>query len=119
MLNLNRQSFDRVKKLLLRQEKEVKEELKRLEKDDPVFDSGLPESIEPGTSSWIADVHSRAVAVKENLQSMLSKTQKSLINLRKGTYGRCEKCGKQIEEKRLQAMPTATMCVACSKKYSK
>lgn len=119
MLNLNRQSFDNIRKLLKRQEKDVKEELKRIHKDDPVYEEGLSESIEPGTSSWMAEVHSRAVSVKDSLQDLLKKTQKSLANLNKGTYGKCEKCGKQIEEKRLLAMPTATMCVSCSKKYSK
>jgi DnaK suppressor protein len=119
MLNLNRQNFDKIRRTLLRQEKSVKEELKRLQKDDPVFDDGLAESIEPGTSSWMADVHSRAVAIKDNLQGMLSRTQKSLASLKKGTYGKCEKCGKQIEPARLLAIPTATLCIKDSKKATK
>ena len=30
-----------------------------------------------------------------------------------GTYGTCEECGEEIEEKRLQAVPWATFCLAC------
>jgi DnaK suppressor protein len=30
-----------------------------------------------------------------------------------GTYGLCERCGEQIPEARLEALPHATLCVAC------
>ncbi|NCW86990.1 MAG: hypothetical protein EBV69_13255, partial [Oxalobacteraceae bacterium] len=30
-----------------------------------------------------------------------------------GTYGICVKCGEAIAPKRLEAVPTATTCVAC------
>lgn len=82
------------------------------------MDDGLAESSEPGTDSWMADVHNQAVAVKENLHSMLSGISKSLARLRSGTYGKCENCGKQIEVARLEAMPIATLCLSCSKKQT-
>jgi RNA polymerase-binding transcription factor DksA len=119
MLNLNRQNIEKIRNKLLRQEKEVEEELKQIDKDDPVLDSGLAESIEPGSASWMADVHSKTVALKENLSQMLGKTRLSLKNLKKGTYGICEKCGKPIEEERLLAYPTATLCIKDSKKSAK
>ncbi len=31
-----------------------------------------------------------------------------------GTYGVCEVCGRPIPEERLEARPTATLCVACA-----
>jgi RNA polymerase-binding transcription factor DksA len=31
-----------------------------------------------------------------------------------GSYGRCERCGQPIGTDRLDARPTATMCVACA-----
>lgn len=116
MLNLTRPNLNKIKELLLRQKKKVEEELKRVEKEDPVFDDGLAESIEPGTASWMADVHTKALAIKENLSQMLNWIQDSLSKLSKGSYGKCESCGKQIEEERLLAMPTATLCISCSKK---
>jgi DnaK suppressor protein len=33
--------------------------------------------------------------------------------MRQNTYGRCEKCGEEISEKRLDALPFATHCIAC------
>ncbi len=111
---------NKIKDLLQRQQEKVEQEIKELEGEDPVLtDSASAESSEPGTDSWLADTHSRAVAVKENLQSMLANTKKALLNLKAGKYGKCEVCGKPIEPERLLAMPTATLCIADSKKASK
>ncbi len=119
MLSISRPNFKKIQSILLRQKKQVEEELKLVEKDDPLFDGGLAESIEPGTASWMDDVHSRVVAVKDSSQALLGKIQKALFHLKKGDYGKCENCGKMIEMARLEAMPTATLCIACSKKAAK
>ncbi|HVP58506.1 MAG TPA: TraR/DksA C4-type zinc finger protein [bacterium] len=37
----------------------------------------------------------------------------ALERLKGGTYGACERCGKPIGFKRLQAMPSARLCVKC------
>lgn len=114
---MSKLSLDNVKKVLLNQQKKVEEELKAIEEADPVNDrEGLAESSEPGTDSWMAEVHSRAVAAKQSLLDMLTKTKKALNNINSGKYGKCEKCGKPIETERLEAMPTATLCIACSKR---
>jgi DnaK suppressor protein len=117
--NLPMDQLNKLKDLLLRQQKKVEQDLKSLEDEDPVMDNGLAESVEPGTDSWLADTHSRVVAVRQNLLDILSKTKKALVNIRTGKYGKCERCGKPIEEARLAAMPTATLCISCSKKGSK
>ncbi len=117
MLNLTRPNFNKLRDILLKQQKKLQEDLKSLR--DPVMDDGLAESTEPGTDSWMADVHNQAVAVRNNLQNLLSSVTKALTNLRTGKYGKCESCGKQIEASRLEAMPTATLCLACSKKKTK
>lgn len=115
MLELPRQTLINIKKRLLRQQKEVKTRIKDLEKDDPVLAPGAEEASEPGTESWRADVHGRMVALKDDLLKFSQNIARSLISLKKGTYGKCECCGKQIEEARLKAMPTATLCMVCSK----
>lgn len=119
MLNLPRKSFAKIKNYLTRQQQKVESELKSVEKEDPVMLDGLAESSEPGTDSWIADVHSRASSAKQNLLDMLAKIKKALMRLKTGNYGKCENCGKQIETDRLEAMPIATLCMACSKKKNK
>ncbi|TSC66306.1 MAG: TraR/DksA family transcriptional regulator [Microgenomates group bacterium Gr01-1014_80] len=119
MLNLPQETFKKIKRVLQRQEREIEKNIKSIEKDDPVKGDGLAESSEPGTDSWVADVHGRAEAIKVSLQTLLARTKNSLANLRSGKYGKCENCGKQIQPQRLEAIPTATLCLSCSKKKTK
>lgn len=120
MLKLTRPNFSKLKQLLLRQKKKVENDLKGLEEDDPVLvNNALAESSEPGTDSWLADTHSRVVAIKRALIDMLDKTKKSLMAIKVGKYGKCENCGNPIEPDRLAAMPTAILCISCSKKLAK
>ncbi|MBI2595166.1 TraR/DksA C4-type zinc finger protein [Candidatus Daviesbacteria bacterium] len=112
-------TFEKIRKLLLRQQKKVEENLKAMEKEDPVMNGGPAESSEPGTDSWLADVHSRVVAIKISLQDILINTKKALEKMRSGKYGKCENCRRMIEPQRLEAMPTATLCISCSQKSPK
>ncbi len=116
MLHLPQHTLDRIKTLLLRRQKEVEEQLKEIDKDDPLTLDAPIESSESGTESWQAEVHGRLVSLKTDLLDLSKKITASLSNLNKGTYGKCEKCGKAIETARLEAMPTATLCLVCSKK---
>lgn len=109
-------TFNKIKDLLTRQQKKVEEEIQLLDADDPVNSNDVAESSEPGTDSWVADTHTRTVAVKRTLQDMLSKIKHALKSVSSGRYGTCENCGKKIESVRLEAMPTANLCISCSKK---
>ena len=37
----------------------------------------------------------------------------ALLRIDEGTYGQCERCGNQIDERRLEALPTARYDAAC------
>lgn len=115
MLNFPKQTLDYIKKYLLRQKREVNKSLKEVEEEDPAVSPALAESSEPGTDSYIADTHGKTLVFKDRLMKMNSSIMVTLKKIKKGTYGKCEKCGKQIETGRLLAMPTAQYCVSCSK----
>jgi RNA polymerase-binding transcription factor DksA len=109
-------ALDKMKNLLIKQQKQVEEDLKAIEADDPLMLEGPAESSEPGTDSWMADTHSRSVALKASLQDLLKKTKRALSDLNSGKYGNCVICGKMIEKERLEALLTASECISCSKK---
>jgi RNA polymerase-binding transcription factor DksA len=119
VLSLPQKTFEKIKNILVRQQKELEQELKSIEKNDIVGDGALAESSEPGTDSWMADVHGRAVTLKNSAQLVLMRTKKALAKIKTGSYGKCENCGKSIEVERLEAIPTATFCLSCSKKLAK
>lgn len=119
MSGLPQKTIEALKKYLLRQQKQVEENIESVTKDDPVNENILAESSEPGTDSWIAEEHSSSIAIGTSLQSTASSVKKALNKIAHGTYGKCENCAKPIEVGRLLAMPTATLCLSCSKKTSK
>ncbi|QQG43228.1 MAG: TraR/DksA C4-type zinc finger protein [Candidatus Daviesbacteria bacterium] len=115
MLNLPRKTLIRIKNLLQRQQREVEENIEKVEKDDPTKDIALAESSEPGTESWIAEGHAKAIAIANELKNAAGNIKLALSKIRQGKYGVCEKCGKNIEHQRLLIIPTTRYCMACSK----
>ena len=43
----------------------------------------------------------------------LRKVEEALRRIEEGTFGLCDECGEDIEMRRLEARPTATLCVNC------
>ena len=119
MLNFPTKTINYIKSLLVKQQKEVEKSLKDVEEEDPAKSDGLVESSEPGTDSYIADTHTKTVVLEAELKKTHTGINAALSKITKGTYGKCEKCGKQIGIGRLLAMPTAAYCVSCSQKSSK
>jgi RNA polymerase-binding protein DksA len=50
-------------------------------------------------------------SLEENEARVLAAIDAALKRLDDGTYGRCERCGEQIEAERLEALPWATLCI--------
>lgn len=49
----------------------------------------------------------------------LRKVDEALKRIEEGTFGECEECGEDIELRRLEARPTATLCVNCKEEQEK
>lgn len=58
----------------------------------------------------------RVISLAEGLQERLENVQGALARIEKGTYGLCERCGKEIAPERLEAIPSAKLCMACKSK---
>lgn len=119
MLNFPTKTINSIKNLLTKQQKEMARSLKEMKQDDPATADGLAESSEPGTDSYVADTHTKSLALEQELKKTSNSIKAALLKIKEGKYGKCEKCGKQIEIARLLAMPTAQYCLSCSKKNVK
>ncbi len=119
MLGFPTKTLSIIKRLLLRQQKQVEKDIVEIEEDDPAKPPSLAETSEPGTDSYIADIHNKTLVLKSILTQVSGGIKKALSKIRSRRYGKCEKCGQRIELGRLLAMPTATTCLSCSKKVSK
>jgi DnaK suppressor protein len=56
---------------------------------------------------------SQQLALIEKLRDQHEEIVAALGRIPAGTYGRCERCGQQIDEERLEAIPTSRLCVSC------
>lgn len=102
-----------IKISLQQKQRQVVDQLKSIQIDDPILADVSPESSELGSDSWEADVHMKMLLVKDNLLKISKNIKLSLEKLKNGTYGMCSKCGKEIETERLHALPTADRCIVC------
>lgn len=50
---------------------------------------------------------------RDRERKLIKKVNESLAQIDSGDYGFCEKCGVEIGLKRLEARPTATLCIDC------
>jgi RNA polymerase-binding transcription factor len=53
-------------------------------------------------------------ALATSLLETLREVDDALAKFDAGTYGKCESCGEQIGENRLEAMPSARFCMVCA-----
>ena len=50
---------------------------------------------------------------RDRERKLIKKIDESLDHLESGDYGYCEQCGMEIGIRRLEARPTATLCIDC------
>jgi DnaK suppressor protein len=63
--------------------------------------------------SHSTEERSRLISVVRALRSNLLDVQRALEKMDKGTYGICERCGREIAVERLEALPWAVLCIDC------
>ena len=56
------------------------------------------------------------LSLEKTLEVSLFNVNKALKKIKEGNYGLCEKCGKPIDPRRLEAFPSATSCMECKQK---
>jgi len=56
------------------------------------------------------------LSLEHNLENRLKETNESLEKIKKGNYGKCQNCSKDIKKERLEIYPAARLCLDCDKK---
>lgn len=109
--------LESIKNKLERDKQSAQKNLSKIKEEDPFADPArLSDNASLDTEAKEEIGHDRVEAIKGALSSQLSRIEIALKRLKRGEYGICERCGKAIETKRLEIMPTATLCVACERK---
>ncbi|HET9691583.1 MAG TPA: TraR/DksA C4-type zinc finger protein, partial [Acidimicrobiales bacterium] len=53
------------------------------------------------------------IMLSSQARAAVEEIDRALAKIDAGTYGRCERCGTEIPEARLEALPHASLCVSC------
>lgn len=53
------------------------------------------------------------ITLEENLKELLNEVRVALARIEEGSYGRCIRCGADIPGERMEAVPTASLCISC------
>ena len=56
------------------------------------------------------------LSLEQNLEKALKDVDQALASIKKGDYGICKYCHQAIDQKRLEARPASSACVACKQK---
>ena len=67
-------------------------------------------------SSQVTAERGEVEALAGNLREALNDVEAALVKLDNGTFGDCEGCGRPIPPARLEAKPTAKLCMECASK---
>jgi DnaK suppressor protein len=60
---------------------------------------------------------SEVFSIVDGLRQRLEDVVAALGRIDRGTYGRCERCGNDISPERLEAVPTASLCIKCKQRH--
>ena len=74
------------------------------------FDGGFADS------SQVTAERGELEAIAGTLTDTLQEVEDALAKLDDGSYGRCESCGGEIAQARLEAKPAARLCISCASK---
>lgn len=115
------QFIEEMKKRLEDERARLERDLGDMGKEDPKnpghYQPTYPESqsnSEDDNALEMAE-YSDDLSLDAKLEAELRDTKKALKAIEDGTYGICKYCHKEIDQKRLEARPTSSSCIACKK----
>ena len=101
------------KRLEVRQQ-ELRRTVSRIEQDGRTVDEGSAQDIaDRAASSYTKEF---LFHQSNNDRQLLAMVESALDRIRQGSFGECISCGKEINAKRLEAVPWTRHCIECQEK---
>ena len=121
---MNKKVVAQIKKDLLIRKKQIEDDLASFTKDDkhekdehrakfPDFGNKSDDNVQE------IGAYSTNLATEKILEKTLRDIEDALSRIKKGAYGICKYCSKEIGEKRLLARPVSSACIECKNKLQK
>ena len=117
---INKNFLEEQKELLLEEKKKIENRLgsfaKESEEHKGEWASNMPDFDKGSSLEEEADEveeFGMRLALEQSMEEQLKAVDLALAKIKNGTYGTCEKCGKEISQGRLKVYPQASFCQKC------
>jgi RNA polymerase-binding protein DksA len=115
---MDTQQIESIREDLLARKTRIEREIESLESDmaelgDDFESDGGGQSNHMAEGSASATEQERLLTLAGDLRGMLNQINEALERIEDGTYGICQRCGKQINPERLEAFPYVAYCIDC------
>src|SRR3712207_2709723 len=117
---------DRFRRMLLDERERVRSALDNLHEENPGSiqeETGelLSSSVDNHLGDMATATYDREMGytLEDNSEGVLSAIERALERIEAGTYGTCQRCGRQISEERLEALPYAELCIDCKREVER
>lgn len=107
---MNKQQQDHFRKILQAWKQSLMEEVDRtvdhMKEDASNF-------ADPADRATQEEEFSLELRTRDRERKLIKKIDEAMVSIENGDYGYCEACGVEIGVRRLEARPTATLCIDC------
>jgi DnaK suppressor protein len=108
---MDEKRLDHFRKILLEQ---LRQSTENVRSDQAAAFEANDDGVKDSVDMSLQDVN-REIAFRlgERESQRVADIDQALMRIDEGTYGQCARCGKPIDERRLEALPTARYDAAC------
>ena len=121
---MNKKLIGELKEILEKERTVIEGQLKNIAKKDeklpgdwdtvfPKYDGGESGGAALEKAADEVEAYSTLLPIEYNLELRLKNIDLALEKIKKGIYGKCEKCQKEIPIDRLKASPESRFCLDC------
>ncbi|MDX6713025.1 MAG: DnaK suppressor protein [Blastocatellia bacterium] len=111
VVRMDQEKLNHFRNILLN---ELKRHTQNVADEQATAQDGADDGVKDSVDMSLADVNKEiAFRLGERESKMVAEIDQALLRMDEGTYGICERCGKVIDERRLEAVPTARYDAVC------
>jgi DnaK suppressor protein len=114
---MEKKKLESFKKRLETRQQELRHMVTRNQKDGRAADDEATQDVaDRAASSYTKEF---LFSQSNNDRQLLNMVESALARIREGSFGECVSCGKEINAKRLEAVPWTRHCIECQEKAEK
>ena len=107
---MNRETMNKFKFLFENQKSEILERAQKITSELKISSDEMSDEVDLTSCEM---QNSMEIRLRNREALLLKKIEEALAKIHTGSYGDCDSCGDPIELKRLEARPTASLCIEC------